>query len=169
MINFISHRGNLDGENKKWENHPDYICEAIDKGYSWEIDVWFENWSITNNKRVEYDQYYWLTGHDVPTHKISKDFLLKFEVLGVIYAHAKTIPTMYELNKLGIHNFYHDGDRAVYTSQGKIWTNIGQDLTQKSIAVLPEKANMPYKNNELKNCYGICSDNIKLYRRLLPC
>ena len=36
---FISHRGNLNGKNKKLENTPKYIIEAIKKGYHVEIDI----------------------------------------------------------------------------------------------------------------------------------
>jgi len=36
----IAHRGNIEGPNPKWENHPDYIQEALDAGYDVEIDLW---------------------------------------------------------------------------------------------------------------------------------
>ena len=35
----ISHRGNIDGKNEVWENHPKYIIEALEAGYDFEIDV----------------------------------------------------------------------------------------------------------------------------------
>ena len=58
----ISHRGNLTGPNKKWENNPEYIRKALDDGYNVEIDVWYEN-----------STFY--LGHDEPTHKINVNFL----------------------------------------------------------------------------------------------
>ena len=39
IMKFISHRGNLDGPMKEFENHPDYINDAIKKGFDVEIDV----------------------------------------------------------------------------------------------------------------------------------
>ena len=39
----ISHRGNLDGPNKSFENSPSYICEAIDRGFDVEVDLWKTN------------------------------------------------------------------------------------------------------------------------------
>ena len=37
----ISHRGNLEGKNPTQENSPNYIWEAILKGVSVEIDIWY--------------------------------------------------------------------------------------------------------------------------------
>ena len=38
---FISHRGNLNGEEPEYENTTDYINNALSKGFECEIDVWF--------------------------------------------------------------------------------------------------------------------------------
>ena len=38
----ISHRGNLDGIEKDYENNPDYINQAISRGYNVEVDVTVE-------------------------------------------------------------------------------------------------------------------------------
>ncbi len=40
---YISHRGNLEGPTKDFENKPEYIENAISQGYEVEIDVWFKN------------------------------------------------------------------------------------------------------------------------------
>ena len=58
---FISHRGNLNGKNKKLENKPAYIKDAIKKGFNVEVDVW-------------YTHGFYL-GHDKPEFKVSKQFL----------------------------------------------------------------------------------------------
>ena len=39
----ISHRGNLNGPKPDQENSPNYINNAISKGYNVEIDVWFKD------------------------------------------------------------------------------------------------------------------------------
>ena len=39
----ISHRGNLNGIQKKRENSPTYINEALSKGYDVEVDVRFRD------------------------------------------------------------------------------------------------------------------------------
>ena len=52
-MKFISHRGNLNGPIEEYENHPEYILEALKKGFNVEIDV-----------RVKNDTFY--LGHDFP-------------------------------------------------------------------------------------------------------
>ena len=37
----ISHRGNINGKKPNYENKPEYIWEALRKGYHCEVDVWF--------------------------------------------------------------------------------------------------------------------------------
>ena len=39
----ISHRGNLNGIEKNNENNPDYINQAISRGYDVEVDVRYES------------------------------------------------------------------------------------------------------------------------------
>ena len=36
----LAHRGNINGKQPDRENSPSYILEAIDAGYSVEVDVW---------------------------------------------------------------------------------------------------------------------------------
>jgi len=163
MKKLIAHRGNIYGKNPVYENHPDYIEEAIGAGYDVEADVWFANWSITGGRRKDYKDYYWFTGHDFPTYKIKIDGLVQFNKIGAVWCHAKNIDTMYELNALDIHCFYHDKDRAVFTNRGFIWTYPGNKLTSNSICVLPETG----KTQDIQIAYGICSDYVKRYEKLL--
>ena len=39
----ISHRGNINGRDEDRENHPEYIQEALDRGYDVEIDLRCKN------------------------------------------------------------------------------------------------------------------------------
>ena len=55
-MKLIAHRGNLKGKNPKYENHPDYILDAVWAGFDVEIDVW--------NVKGQ-----WLLGHDAPNNK----------------------------------------------------------------------------------------------------
>jgi hypothetical protein len=36
----IAHRGNLNGPNPEHENKPEYLLNAINKGYNVETDLW---------------------------------------------------------------------------------------------------------------------------------
>ena len=61
-MKLIAHRGNITGRNPDEENSPDYISQAIQKGYDVEVDVWLM------------DGIY--LGHDKPQYETSIDFLL---------------------------------------------------------------------------------------------
>ena len=139
---YISHRGNINGPNKKEENKPEYINAAIQNGYDVEIDVRFKN-----------SQFY--LGHDFAEYKVDESFLLNKK----IWCHAKTNNALLALHKINAHYFWHQEDDYTITSKGYIWTYPGKQLLLNSICVLPEIAS--YKN--LK-CAGICSDFIEKYK-----
>ena len=138
----ISHRGNVNGINKKDENKPEYIETAIQYGFDVEVDV-------------RYKQGNFFLGHDEDQFKVSKNFLLNEK----IWCHAKTSEALVELKNINAHFFWHQEDDYTITSKGFIWTYPNKKLLPQSICVLPEKGN--YK--EMK-CSGICSDFIKKYK-----
>lgn len=140
---FISHRGNLNGKNTKYENSPNYILKAIEKGYHVEVDVWFKN--------------YFFLGHDKPKYKISKKFLENNK----LWCHAKNLEALYELKKIKTKYFWHQNDDYTLTSNNYIWTYPGKKLSDKSICVLPELKNKKI-NRKIK---GICSDYIEEYKK----
>ena len=41
---FISHRGNISGPNKEYENKPEYIKKALTMGFDCEIDDFIEDY-----------------------------------------------------------------------------------------------------------------------------
>jgi len=55
--------------------------------------------------------------------------------------------------KDNIHCFWHQEDDVTLTSKGYLWTYSGKELTENSIAVLPEKK----PDVEVA---GICSDYV---------
>jgi hypothetical protein len=63
----ISHRGNLNGPNKNFENRPEYINYALSKGFNVEVDV-----KIYKNKIF--------LGHNKPQYKINSTFLLNKKI-----------------------------------------------------------------------------------------
>lgn len=138
----ISHRGNINGENKEKENSPDYVLTASKK-YDVEIDVWL----------IE-DQLY--LGHDEPTYKINIDFLMNDK----FWCHAKNLAALEIMLKNDIHCFWHQTDDVVLTSKKFIWTFPGKELgKQNAIAVVPERV----KNWNVSVAYGVCSDFVENY------
>jgi hypothetical protein len=146
---FISHRGNINNPNPEKENNPNYIKDALIKGYDVEIDVWFVKNKFT-------------LGHDKPTFFVPPKFLLNKK----IWCHAKNHEAIYQLKKLGAHFFWHAIDDYTLTNRGFIWVYPGKYLIQDSISVLPETI-PKYSIKKLKSAGGICSNNIEFFRNLL--
>jgi hypothetical protein len=143
----ISHRGNIIGRDVLKENSPEYIENAILKGYDVEIDLRF----IGNT---------YILGHDHGQYEIEYNWLLKYYIK--LWIHCKNIPCAYELSKTKVFNFfYHDRDEITLTSRGYLWTYPNKQLTPNSISVLPENSNTNKSN--LLSCAGICSDFISDY------
>ena len=139
----ISHRGNISGPNKEKENNPEYVEEAL-KYFNVEVDVWYVN------KK-------WFLGHDGPSYLVDLSFLKQ----SGIWCHSKNIEGLYQLMEHPdkINCFWHQEDDVTLTSFGYLWTYPGKKLTNKSIAVLPEKGK--FKN--LKFAAGMCTDFTFLY------
>jgi hypothetical protein len=150
----ISHRGNIDGPNPDKENNLDYIDKAISEGYDVEIDIWHENRII-------------FLGHDEPQYKVSVDWLR--ERKDNLWFHCKDLDSLSIFSTLKFSTysnwkfFWHQNDYFTLTSNNLIWTYPGHELTETSIAVLPEQAN--YYDWQLEGCYGICSDFISQYKK----
>ena len=138
---YIAHRGNVNGQHSEFENSPMYVADAIERGFDVEIDVWMKNDA-------------WWLGHDNPTHAIDANFLLHDRV----WCHAKDLDALQALLSIGAHCFWHQNDDVTLTSSGYMWTYPGIALTEKSICVMPERAN--YTHSELASAAGVCSDDI---------
>lgn len=150
-MKLIAHRGNINGVNSK-ENSPEYIISTINLGYDVEIDLW-----IIDNKIY--------LGHDEPQYQTSLDLLSKYN--DNLWIHAKNIEALtflYNNSHTFKQFFWHQTDDVALTYNNYLWTYPGKLLSERSIAVKPEITS--YTNDELKKCYGICSDFIINYGSL---
>jgi hypothetical protein len=125
------------------ENHPDHIREALNAGFDVEIDVWVIDRSI-------------VFGHDEPTYQASIVDLNKR-----CWIHCKNLEALkyfggIEMNETNA--FWHENDDFTLTNKKYIWTNIGKELTTRSIMVMPEVSDETLQNTIDVNCAGICSD-----------
>jgi hypothetical protein len=144
---FISHRGNINGKIEGRENKPVYIDLAISQGFDVEIDVW-----VTNNQ-------IWL-GHDNPQYII--DFKWIEDRKTKLWIHCKNIESLFYFKsvKNSINYFWHQNDDVTITSLGYFWTYPGKQLTENSIAVMPEISEF----DNIESCFGICSDLIQKFK-----
>jgi hypothetical protein len=153
-MRFISHRGNLSGPDRCYENDPGYIDHAISIGYDVEIDV-----------RIYNSEIY--LGHDYPHHKIDNDWLLSRK--DKLWIHCKDTVSLSLFNKSysDLIYFTHDSDIATLTSNGVIWAYPSINIIDNSIHVLPELNFDESNANALLTCFGICSDYITKYEVIL--
>lgn len=150
-MRYIAHRGNIDGRNAGKENSPDYILQALNRGFDVEVDVW-----LYQETTKEEPAYYF--GHDQPEYRVQIPAVFLENPL--VWFHAKTIQTFYALMRNSVTAFYIDGDHAcALTTRGHIWTTPGNVLTPRSIAVMPEYS-PNWRTADLRQVYGICSDNL---------
>jgi hypothetical protein len=140
----LAHRGNINGKQSERENSPDYILEAIDSGYSVEVDVWLVD-----------DQLF--LGHNEPLYKTTVEFLRNDK----IWCHCKNVEALKYLLENNVHCFFHQQDDVTLTSRGYIWTFPRKKLVEGSVCVMPEYG----YDGDLDACYGICSDNIEHYKK----
>jgi len=145
-MKLISHRGNINGRLKSFENQPTYIDLAIADGYDVEVDVWYK------------DKILWL-GHDKPQYKI--DIIWFIDRLSKLWVHCKNVTALVYFKECGypINYFWHENDTVTLTSLNHIWAFPGKQPIDNSIAVLPE-----IYNDNISTCSGICSDIIKTYK-----
>lgn len=137
---YIAHRGNTQGPNPEKENHPDYIRDAVRKGYDVEVDVWLVDGKYT-------------LGHDKPQYEVADHFLENPH----FWLHAKDIKTITALIDPGflVNAFFHETDPCTVTTQKWIWTYPGHPvLGWRSIAVMPEI----FPDWDLSQAGGICTD-----------
>ena len=144
-MRYIAHRGNMNGPSAL-ENHPDHIREALQAGFDVEVDVWLIDGDI------------WF-GHNEPQYPAH------ITVLNNRYwLHCKNIEALrffggIEINEANV--FWYESDDYTLTNKRFIWTNIGKDLTGRSIMVMPEVTDSTLENTLDVDCAGICSDWIQ--------
>lgn len=133
----ISHRGNLNGIDKKLENNPLHILE-LSKKINVEIDLWFINNEL-------------FLGHDDPVHKIDQSFFNS-----KMWIHCKNIEAAQFMSEKKWNWFWHDNDKMTITSKGYIWCypNI---FLKNGITV------MKNYQKDLPLTFGICTDYINKY------
>jgi hypothetical protein len=145
-MKFIAHRGLVDGPNKELENHPDQIIKTFKMNFDSEVDVWKIGGEL-------------FLGHDEPQYFVKPDFMR----LHGLWFHAKNLEALHWLSTTDLHYFWHESDDFTMTSRHYIWTYPGKELTDRSVAVMPETLDNFLEKQY--NCYAVCSDYVGLIRR----
>jgi len=147
-MKLIAHRGNIDGPNTLKENHPDYIDDAISKGFDVEVDI----------RLIDHKFY---LGHDEPQYHVPMTWLVKRK--DNLWVHCKDLNSLSNLISIPVdfNCFWHQTDDFTLTTKNYIWTYPGKTCTPKSVIVMPEW-NSETKFEDLKtlSCFGVCSDHV---------
>lgn len=144
----ISHRGNLNGRLPNRENEPSYIDEAIQQGYSVEIDV-------RVIERIETSPDIWL-GHDNSQYQIDLPWLQSRK--NYLWIHCKNREAFNFCLKHNLHCFWHDTDDYTMTSNGYVWAYPGKfSAGSLCIMVMPEQ-HWPVDLIKQQPAFGYCSD-----------
>lgn len=148
---YIAHRGLIDGPDKSLENRPGHIQEVLAMGYECEIDVW----RIGQN---------WFLGHDKPDFAVTDDFLKQ----DGLWIHCKNLEALYMLSTSTdflYTYFWHQNDDFTLTSDGYIWTYPNKDLSNISIAVLPELHPKYWDYIKQIEIAGVCTDYVTKFKQ----
>jgi hypothetical protein len=149
-LNLIAHRGLIKGPSKTLENQPQNLRATLEQGYDCEIDLW-----------VFDDRLY--LGHDGPQFNVTQAFIENPK----FWIHAKNLKALRWLTDTELNYFWHENDKFTLTSKGFIWAFPEQDLTNKSIRLMPEWADPELTTVKESVCYGVCSDYILKINELL--
>lgn len=147
-MKFISHRGNIQGRDKSYENNPGVLSRVIKQGYSVEIDVWVKNGNL-------------YLGHDEPEWEISDQFLkTNYQQLLI---HCKNDEALFRLNTISILELFTHADDPFTLSSKNVILIHPHTVTKlrRGILIMPEMSH--YTVNEILEFDGIVSDNIKFY------
>lgn len=143
-MKLISNKGNLRGIISEYENTPEYIEAALNSGFDVKIDL------LLNDGKL-------FIGNDSNKIKLDIDWLEKYH--NKLWLECKDINLIQKLNQLDnrgvyLNYFWHENDQITLTSRGYILSYIDEPVIG-AIIMTPT-----IKNDKIKLCYGICSDNI---------
>jgi hypothetical protein len=148
-MKWIAHRGNINGKNEHFENHPLYIDEALNLGYDVEVDIWMKD-SIL------------FLGHDDAEYIVTQQWLEKRA--NNLWIHCKNSNAIEWFNSIdGFTYFWHENDDYTLLSNGKVLVKPGAKLIKNSICCMPEMG----LNGDITNCFAIMTDNIISFKNKL--
>jgi hypothetical protein len=144
---YISHRGNFNGVCPERENSPEYIQEAIDRGFHVEIDL-----RIKNNLPH--------LGHDQADYEVNEYWLHKNR--NSLWIHIKEYAALqWILERTGFVYFCHQSDAYTLVSNGKVWCHDwNNELNEHCIVPLISKEQLESYDKNSEKIYAVCSDYI---------
>jgi hypothetical protein len=154
---YISYRGIYDGDNWQYANTPSQLGKALGSGFSCMIDVWKVG-----------DKFY--LGSEQPLTEVTAKYLQGNRWwLNARNAEMQAwLPTQ---NPKLYPNYFHfitptPPPPSVTASNGKTIVPGTVPIDNNSVVFLPEIDDMSLLSTVKLKCYGICSTNLLLIRRM---
>lgn len=132
-MKFISHRGNLNGENTDTENSVNHIIHLLDS-YNYDIEIDIRYNKKTNLIEIGHDNH-----RELDILSIDNFVNLFFKYNKRLWIHCKNIESIVLFSKIEnkFNYFGHSDDEFVLTSFGDIFTKPGI-YNENAIIVMPE-------------------------------
>lgn len=140
MSIIISNNGNLDGINQEKENTPEYIINALNKGFDVKINVSYKNGN------------YYLKEN----YQINFNFLREEK----LWIQCNDLETLQNLNSLLTYsNLFYLENSPTLTKSDFIWLpSLTKPINNKTILYLPELDWNYYNDGELFTAKAICTN-----------
>lgn len=144
----IAHRGNTVGPSAS-ENKPEYLAEAIERGFTVEVDVWTTRGGL------------WF-GHDRAEHLVPDGWIERYASSSIF--HCKNLEALVSMRLIGCHYFWHQEDEYTLTSKGVVWVYPHRPFlpTRNFICCQPDARTLP---EDWRGLGGICSDYVDNLRQ----
>ena len=156
---FIAHLGNLEGVDEIRQSKPEYVENAMCRGFDASIDVWY----LPESNCL-------FSGALLPTFFVEKRFLESFHQN--LWINCRDIPTLnyfiknYKDTKLNYFlGFNGENSITSLTSQNYIWTKSGDPIWPHSIPF--QSKSYEYALSALSELQGVSSNDIVTLKQKL--
>lgn len=127
------------------ENSPQYIDDALSKGFDCEIDLWV----LDGETKL---------GHDYGHYSIELSWLR--DRREKLWIHCKNREAVARVAVDNFNWFFHDSDSYTLTSTGYIWCYPGEPAVGPRSIILDFGRADPTGKLEISDAYGVCGDFI---------
>ena len=149
MAFLISHRGNIEGINLEREDSPEYVQEALKKGYHCMVDVW-----LVGGQHVA-------LGTEAAYFPTTIEFLKDQRII----CNARSPEALEFLLRNEVHCFTLSETSFTLTNGGLIWVKPGGTITPRGVITMPEWTLPDVSVVASLPCAGICSNQIGQIKR----
>lgn len=137
------------GKDSFRENSPNFIDEALGRGFDCEIDLWGAGAVLH-------------LGHDAPQFAVELGWLR--DRADNLWVHCKNHDAIVAVHEQPLNWFFHENDAYTLTSRGFIWAFPGQPVVGSNTVSLWFGDADPTDEEAVKESWGICGDFVGAWK-----